>query len=172
MLLLHNGHYVVCLKETVREYIRAKSVGSRGLGWVRAGGGVQFYMKWSGKPQCQGGFEQRVTGGERVSLWSGYWENWENDLETEYGDDELIDCIQKWIREHTVRSTFNLTDQTENFAQFEQVRIPIYDKNGSALDARAFATSLRKYLAKTPYNITSKILVRGLGEAVIILGEK
>lgn len=74
MLLLHNGHYVVCLKETVREYIRAKSVGSRGLGWVRAGGGVQFYMKWSGKPQCQGGFEQRVTGGEGVSLWSGYWE--------------------------------------------------------------------------------------------------
>lgn len=60
--VINHGHYVVCLKEIVHEYIRAKSVGSRGLGWVRAGGGVQFCMEWQGRPQCQGGIEQRVAG--------------------------------------------------------------------------------------------------------------
>lgn len=75
----------------MREYVRAKSVGSRGLGWVRAGGGVQFCMKWSGKPQCQGGIEQRVAGGEGVSLWSGYWEK---DV---LGRESNHSRIPKWI---------------------------------------------------------------------------
>jgi len=46
------------------------------------------------------------------------------------------------------------------------------DEKGKALDARAFATSLRKYLAKPPFNITAKVMQRGLGEAILVLGEK
>ena len=40
------------------------------------------------------------------------------------------------------------------------------------MDARAFVTQLRKFLQKEPYNITSKVIIRGLGEAVLVLGEK
>lgn len=110
--------------------------------------------------------------GREVALTVRCWDNWDKDLEEEYNGEELVDVIQKWIRENTINSAFNLSDGTETFAQFEQVRIPLKDKNGNALDARAFATSLRKYLAKPPYNITSKVIIRGLGEAVLILGEK
>lgn len=110
--------------------------------------------------------------GREITLTVRCWDNWENDLETEYDGEELTDCIQQWMRSNTVNAAFNLSDGTESFAQFEQVRIPLKDDSGRAMDARAFATNLRKHLAKAPYNITSKVVMRGLGEAILILGEK
>ena len=86
--------------------------------------------------------------------------------------EELTDCIQSWLQKNCVNGVFNLSDATESFAQFEQVRIPLLDDNGRAIDARAFATKLRKYLQQPPFNITSKVMVRGLGEAIVVLGEK
>ncbi len=115
--------------------------------------------------------DQRKNGRE-ISLTVRCWDSWENDLETEYGGEELTDCIQSWLQKNCVNGTFNLSDGTESFAQFEQVRIPLEDEKGKAMDARAFATLLRKYLSKTPYNITAKVMQRGLGEAILILGEK
>lgn len=122
--------------------------------------------------QLEAFFREQEKKGREIVLTVKKWDSWENDLETEYDGEELTDCIQKWLRENTVKSSFNLSDGTENFAQFEQVRIPLYDENGNAMDARAFATKLRKYLQKQPFEITSKVLVRGLGEAIVVLGEK
>lgn len=110
--------------------------------------------------------------GRSINLTVRCWDNWENDLETEYGGNELTDCIQDWLSKNTVHGVFNLSDGTESFAQFEQVHIPLLDEKGRAIDARAFAMALSKYLRQSPYNITSKVLVRGLGEAIIVLGEK
>lgn len=118
-------------------------------------------------------YQKELRGlGREIVLTVRCWDSWDKDLEAEYDGEELVDCIQTWMRKNTVKSSFNLTDNTENFAQFEQVRIPFYDENGAALDARGFATQLRKYLAKEPFLITSKVMVRGLGEAVLVLGEK
>ena len=117
-------------------------------------------------------YADQKKNGREIALTVRCWDNWENDLETEYNSEELTDCIQQWMRDNTVKAAFNLSDGTESFAQFEQVRIPLKDDKGRAMDARAFATSLRKHLAKPPYNITSKVVVRGLGEAILILGEK
>lgn len=117
-------------------------------------------------------YSDQKKNGREIAFTVRCWDNWDKDLEAEYEGEELVDVIQKWMRENTINSAFNLSDGTESFAQFEQVRIPLKDKNGNALDARAFATSLRKYLAKLPYNITSKVVIRGLGEAILILGEK
>lgn len=117
-------------------------------------------------------FDDQKKNGREISLTVRCWDNWDNDLETEYGGEELTDCIQDWMRKNTVNGSFNLTDGTETSAEFEQVRIPLVDANGKAVDARTFATALRKYLQTAPYNITSKVIMRGLGEAVIILGEK
>lgn len=117
-------------------------------------------------------FQQTQLQGREIVLTIRCWDSWDKDLEEEYDGEELLDCIQTWMRENTVNSAFNLSDNTENMAQFEQVRIPCFDKNGNATDARSFATSLRKYLSKPPFEITSKVMIRGLGEAILVLGEK
>lgn len=110
--------------------------------------------------------------GREIVLTVRCWDNWNSDLETEYGGDELTDAIQSWIRQNTVKGAFNLTDGSETFLQFEQVRIPLMDDKGNAMDARGFATALRKYLQKEPFNIPAKVTMRGLGEAMVVLGEK
>lgn len=117
-------------------------------------------------------FRKILVDGREIVFTVRCWDSWGQDLEEEYNGEELIDCIQSWLRENTVNGSFNLSDQTEDMAQFEQVRIPCFDEKGNAMDARAFATKLRKHLAKSPYEITSKVMVRGLGEALIVLGEK
>lgn len=117
-------------------------------------------------------FAEQKQNGREITLNVRCWDNWDKDLETEYGGEELTDCIQAWLRKNCVFGSFNLTDGTETFAQFEQVRIPLYDEKGKAMDARSFATLLRKHLQQPPYNIISKVIIRGLGEATIVLGEK
>lgn len=116
-------------------------------------------------------YERLNNTGREIVIWVKCWDSWDKDLETEYDGVELVDCIQSWLRENTVNGAFNLSDATEVMAQFEMVMIPL-SENEQALDARGFATKLRKHLQKSPYNIQSKVLIRGLGEATIILGEK
>lgn len=117
-------------------------------------------------------FKDLKEHGREIVLTVRRWDSWENDLETEYDGKELVECIQDWMWEHTVAGSFSLSDATENFLQFEQVRIPFIDEKGIAMDARSFATLLRKFLQKPPFDITSRVMTRGLGEAVIVLGEK
>ena len=117
-------------------------------------------------------YRDLVKNGREIILTVRCWDSWENDLETEYAGEELTDCIQSWMNEKTVGGVFNLSDATESFLQFEQVRIPFYDEKGRAMDARAFANELRKFLRKEPYQIEAKVMTRGLGEAIVVLGEK
>ncbi len=117
-------------------------------------------------------FADQQKNGREINLTVRCWDCWDKDLETEFGGEELTDCIQNWLQQNAVNGNFNLVDGTESFAQFEQIRIPLLDDKGRGTDARAFATKLRKYLQQAPYNIISKVMVRGLGEAIIVLGEK
>ncbi len=94
------------------------------------------------------------------------------DLETEFEGEELIDIINNWLQVNTVQGRFAMPYASENVANFTQVRIPVYDERGRAIDANGFAKQLAKVLKKEPYNIPAKVLVKGLGRAVIILGEK
>ena len=94
------------------------------------------------------------------------------DLESEFGDDELIDVINRWLFQNTISGRYSMTYASENVANFTQVRIPVYDDYGVPVDANAFAKKLARMLKKEPYNIPSKVLVKGLGRAVIVLGEK
>jgi len=94
------------------------------------------------------------------------------DLESEFGEDELIDIINNWLQVNTIQGRFSMPYASENVANFTQVRIPVYDERGRAIDANGFAKQLSKFLRKEPYNIPNKVLVKGLGRAVIILGEK
>ena len=93
-------------------------------------------------------------------------------LEDEYSGQELTEIIDEWVAQNTVEHRYNLTDATEDMMIFEQVRIPLYRPNGMPMDTRHFANELRKYLKKTPFNLTSKVLTKGLGKAIVVIGEK
>lgn len=110
--------------------------------------------------------------GREIILTVKIWDNWDLTLENEIQDKEIIEHIEDWLKKNTVGGNFNLSNATENKAFFEQVMIPLYDEDKSAMDARNFTKELQKYLKKTPYNFDVKLMTRGLGEAIIVLGEK
>ena len=121
-------------------------------------------------------FEDLFANGREVIVRIKKWDDWYEDLETEYGDDEeeLGVLIEDWMADNTVQGRFNTTDATENMMLFEQVRIPLYyERNGKqrAMDTRRFAKNLSKYL-KDKFEIISKVTTKGLGRATIYLGGK
>lgn len=123
--------------------------------------------------QLQSHFEDMMQNGRECVLDVRVWDNGSGiDLESEYEGMELIDVIDNWLADNTVQHRFNKSDATENFALYEQVRIPLYKPNGQAMDMDAFARSLRSYLSKPPYSIPCKVINRGLGRALLVIGEK
>ena len=94
------------------------------------------------------------------------------DLESEFDGEELVDIIENWLQLNTVQGRFSRQYSSENVANFTQVRIPVYDERGRAIDANGFAKQLAKKLKGEPFYIPCKVMVKGLGRAVIILGEK
>jgi hypothetical protein len=125
--------------------------------------------------QLQNHFDDMFTNGREIMLRIMTWDTWDYDLETdEFGDDELGILLEDWIASNTVNNRFSTSTATENMMLFEQVRIPLYyERNGQqrALDARSWASGLRKYLKNT-YQIESKLMMKGLGQAQLVLGEK
>ena len=112
------------------------------------------------------------TNGREIILTVKKWNSWDKNMETEIEGKEITDYIQEWMQKNTIKGRFNLTDQTENRINFEQVRIPLYDANNNAIDARQFTKALQKYLKAAPFNFEVKLMTKGLGEAIIVLGEK
>jgi hypothetical protein len=122
--------------------------------------------------QLQQHFDDMLLNGREIRLTVKRWNTWQYTLEDEIEGEEITDHINNWMQTNTVNKRFNMSDASENIIRFEQVRIPIYDANGNPIDARAFAKGLQKHLKSTPYNFEVKLVTRGLGEAILILGEK
>lgn len=123
--------------------------------------------------QLQAHFDDLMANGREVNVNIRVFDNGSGmSLEDEYDGYELIDIIDDWMAQNTVQHRYSLTDATENMMRFEQVRIPLYRENGMPMDTRRFVTELRRYLSKEPFNITSKVLTKGLGRADLVLGEK
>ena len=121
--------------------------------------------------QLQGHFDDMFKNGREIRLTVRKWDSWENDFETEVEDAELTEHIENWVRDNAVAKRYNL-DASENIMSFEQVRIPLFDESGNPIDARQFARGLQKHLKASPFGYDVKLLTRGLGEAILILGEK
>jgi hypothetical protein len=124
-------------------------------------------------------FEDMFTNGREVKIQIKVWSSADIDLEEEYDLDgeteELNVFIEDWMADNTVEGRYSLSDQSENFMKFEQVRIPLfYERKGKqrAMDTKKFVNNLRKYLAQEPFNLECKLYMRGLGEAWLIIGEK
>jgi len=122
--------------------------------------------------QLQTHFSDMFTNGREISVKIKRWQNWADNLEKEFDGNELSDIINGWFEKNTIKGRFNASDVTENYMNMEQVRIPVQDAEGKAIDARAFLKGLQKFLKAAPYNIDSKLMIRGLGEAILVLGEK
>lgn len=123
--------------------------------------------------QLQAHFDDLFENGREVTLDVQVFDNGSGiDLESEYDGTELTEIIDDWMAQNTVNHRFSKSDATENFILFEQVRIPLYRTNGMAMDTDYFARQLVKFLRQPPYNLTCKVVNRGLGRALVIIGEK
>lgn len=121
--------------------------------------------------QLQSYFDDLVAKGREVSVDVKVFDTGEMDLETEFNGVELTEIIDEWMSANTVNHVFNKSDASENYIQYEQVRIPLYKNNGATMDAEGFVRNLRTYL-RQEYQIQSKVMTRGLGRAILVIGEK
>jgi hypothetical protein len=93
-------------------------------------------------------------------------------METLIDGKEIADYVNEWLQKNTVKGKFSMADASENIIRCDQVRIPQYDANNIAIDAHLFAKGLQKYFKASPFNFEVKLITRGLGEAILVLGEK
>lgn len=122
--------------------------------------------------QLQSHFDDMMENGREVSMEVKVIDNGSGiDLTSEYGGDELTDIIDDWVSDNTVNHRYNLSSGSENFLKFEQVRIALYQANGRPNDTRLWARELSKELT-SKYQIPNRVDIRGLGKAVIMIGEK
>lgn len=124
-------------------------------------------------------FEDMFANGREVKIMVKLFDGSPIDLNEEFdyngNTDELGVLIEDWMAENTVSGRYSLADGTENFQRYEQVRIPLYyERNGKqrAMDTRVFANNLKKFLSESPFMLDSKVYMRGLGEAWVVIGEK
>ena len=124
--------------------------------------------------RLQAHFDDLLTNGREVALEIRVFADNEAgiNLESEYDGYELAEIIEDWMALNTVQGRFNKSAASENYVQYEQVRIPLYKTNGAAMDTEGFARQLRSILRKEPYNIPVKVMNRGLGKTILVLGEK
>ena len=116
-------------------------------------------------------FDNLFEQGREITLVCRRWSGSDVDFESEFGGEELGFLIEDWVAANTVQGRFSTTDATENRLFFEQVRIPMVNANGRAVDARSWANELRKML-KDKYGIDAKLSIKGLGQAIITIGGK
>ncbi len=124
-------------------------------------------------------FKDLAANGREVNITIKKFEDADFDFEEEYEydgeEEELSFFIEDWFTDNCVKGKFNLSDASENFMKLEQVRIPLYyERKGKQrpMDARRFINNLRKMLKKEPFVMDSKLYMRGLGEAWLIVGSK
>lgn len=110
----------------------------------------------------------------QIKVWGSSMDNLESEFDYNGDTDELGIFIEDWMADNTVQGRYSLSDGSENFQKYEQVRIPMfYMRNGKerAMDTKRFVGDLRKWV-QANFAIESKLYMRGLGEAWLILGEK
>ncbi len=120
--------------------------------------------------QLQNHFNDLFANGREITLRCKKWNDSDFDMETEFNGKELGEIIEDWITANTVGGKFTTSDATENMMYFEQVRIPMFNEKGRAMDARLWARGLVNHLKSI--GVESKLMTKGLGQATIVIGGK
>ena len=124
--------------------------------------------------RLQAHFDDLFANGREVALDIRVFQDNEAgiDLETEFDGEELGEIIDEWMNDNTQEGRFSKLGSSEYYISYEQGRIPLFNAKGQAMDTENFARQLRKVLTKEPYNIPVKVMNRGLGKCILVLGEK
>lgn len=93
-------------------------------------------------------------------------------FETETDGYTLAETITRLISKNAVNHSMSRGPSTETMLQFKSVRIPVADDSGLPMDAYAFGRSLVRQLSKDSPNLSAKVIAKGLGKAIIIIGEE
>ena len=94
------------------------------------------------------------------------------DFSTEVGNEGYVlsDILEMWFDENTVSGRYTVPTASDTRWVFEQVRIPLYDDRGTAIDARRYINTLVRKL-RSEYGVTPiKIITLGLGSCRIEIG--
>lgn len=124
-------------------------------------------------------FDDMAQNGREVKINILLWQNAPFDLEEEFdykGETlSLGDIIDFWMDDNCVKGRYSRINGSESEIRYEQVRIPLFMEilgKERAIDTKRFISNLSSMLKKEPFNITSKIYERGLGETWLIIGEQ
>jgi hypothetical protein len=121
-------------------------------------------------------FDDLFQNGRKITVRLNKFGSWDGDFEKEFNyngsTDELNTIIDDWFAKNTVKGRFNNIGSSENVMNFRQVRIPMFDARGKAIDAKDFVKPLQKMLQAPPFGVPTKLVPKGLGQAWLILGEK
>ena len=121
--------------------------------------------------QLQAHFDDMMENGREVTMEVKVVEDGSGiNLASEYEGEELTDIIDDWVSDNSVNHRYNLSQGSNYFLKFEQIRIPLFQANGRPNDTRRWTRDLSKFLT-TKYQISSKVDIRGLGKAVLLIGE-
>lgn len=116
-------------------------------------------------------FQQIQKDGRQLTIRIRVFDDFGEDLESEFNGEELNVIIENWVAENALNGKYHLTTATENQMLFENVAVPLKSANGRDIDARAWLRPLQRHLQKQ-YGITAKLMTKGLGEATLVLGGK
>ncbi|WP_353158929.1 DUF6175 family protein [Myroides odoratus] len=123
--------------------------------------------------QLQNHFDDLFTNGREIAVNIHVFDNGDGiDLDTEFNGEELKYSIEDWMEINAVKGRFNLATATETRMKFTGVRIPLFNENGRAMDARAFGRQLDKFLKSKPYALKTKLVTKGLGVVDIYIGNE
>lgn len=121
--------------------------------------------------QLQAHFDDMMENGREVTMEVKVVDDGSGiNLSSEYDGEELTDIIDNWVSDNSVNHRYNLSAGSENFLKFEQIRISLYQTNGRPNDTRRWTKELSKMLS-SKYQIPCKVDIRGLGKAVLLIGE-
>lgn len=110
--------------------------------------------------------------GREISLDICLSETADCDFATEYDDYELAEVITGIIAKESVGHQFSRGPSTASMLQYKSIRIPVTDANGIPMDAYAFARNLARALKKAPYNLAAKVIAKGLGKSILLIGNE
>lgn len=114
-------------------------------------------------------FQEMREKGREISVRINTINAWEDGLETEVNGRELTEIVEEWMTNNCVAGRNHQKSVSETSMYYDSARIPLYNENGKAVQAKQWLNGLRKYL-KT-LGVPCKVKTRGLGQAQLIIGE-
>jgi hypothetical protein len=128
--------------------------------------------------QLQKYFDDVIQNGRETVLKVSVFKDSGYDIETMIKSSELSfegeigELVEKWLDKNTINSQYTTSSATDKSMLFEQVRIPLFNKDGVPIDSRRFYRGIIDLLQKTDLQVPAKLISRGLGEVRIVIGQK